>query len=313
MDNTPQQLLAAVKKILAELQSLNNNLQRYSEAIDNSSDSDKQNINITPEVRAVLDLPESEQARKKTSDEGQKRYQKRNLLIGWLTLFALIGYAIVTGFIYLATNKAANAAKDSANAATEAANIAQKQLEVTERPWVAVVVEPVGRITWNDGGLQYSFKITCKNIGKTPAFDVMHFESTTLKRPEDVGAAQRDLAKGFSINEPSDGADNIMPGDDRQTIVQYQVSRKDIEDAIAYSNQKWPKAPALITPSLIGVVYYRSSLDKERHQTGFIYEVGFWDPAKGITVTALDQRSDGNIPPDRVRIRHHPYADGRID
>lgn len=260
-------------------------------------------------TRIIFSEEDVQEHRRNQKD--QKAIQQSLKRAAWLTFWAVSIYAGITLAIYCASNRAANAAKESADAATKAATTAEQQLEVAERPWVAVVVEPAGWITWNDGGLQYSFKITYKNIGKTPAFEVTHFESTTLKRLEDVGAAQRDLAKGF-INATLDTA-NIMPGDERQTIVHTQVSREDVEAAIAYSNQRWPKAPALISPALIGVVYYRSSLDKERHQTGFIYEIGFWDPAKGITVTALDPRSDGNIPPDRIRIRHHPYADGHID
>lgn len=251
-------------------------------------------------------FPVEEKREWRENQEKQYTLHKSLVIATWLTFVAVFIYAAITLAVY-------RAAKKSADAAEKAANTAQSQLEVAERPWIAIVVEPAGWITWNEGGLQYSFKITCKNIGKTPAFEVMHFESTTLKMLEDVGEAQRDLAKSFAINRPSYGADNIMPGDERQVIVRYQVPRKDVEDAIAYSNKKWPKAQALIAPALIGVVYYRSSLDKERHQTGFIYEIGFWDPAKGITVTALDPRSDGNIPPDRVRIRHHPDADGHID
>lgn len=127
MDKTPQQLLATAKKILAELQSLNDNLQKQSDAIAKNSQPAKQDINITPEVRAVLDLPESEQARQRAADASQKRYQKRNLLVSWLTLFALVAYAIVTALIYRASEDAAKAAQTAADAASAQAVAASAQ------------------------------------------------------------------------------------------------------------------------------------------------------------------------------------------
>ena len=61
------------------------------------------------------------------------------------------------------------------------------------------------------------------------------------------------------------------------------------------------------------MVTYRTQFDDAVHHTGFIYEIGFWDQTKGISVTAIDPVGDGNIPFDRVRIRRYPGVDGKVD
>lgn len=138
MDKTPQQLLTVAKKILAELQSLNENLQKQGEAIIKNSQAAKQDIHITPEMRAVLDLPENEQARQRAADASQKRYQKRNLLVAWLTLFALAAYAIVTALIYRATEDAAKAAQAAALQANNSFDLSFKTIRADK----AAILEP---------------------------------------------------------------------------------------------------------------------------------------------------------------------------
>ncbi len=139
-----------VKTFLAELRSLNNNLQKHSQAIAEANEATKEHESKTPEVRAILNFPESVQRSKEAADAREERYQNRNFLLGLATLIALVIYAITTIFIYCATNRAATATEKAAKAAGDAANeakrsriqaeaslnatIAQSQLD--QRAWV---------------------------------------------------------------------------------------------------------------------------------------------------------------------------------
>jgi hypothetical protein len=182
------------------------------------------------------------------------------------------------------------------------------------RPWVTVAIEPAGPLTWENGGLQIHYKITTRNIGKTPALAVKRTEIVVLEKNADILEAIADWGKFTELYKGRVniyGNANILPDDGRSIIIKHHVDKTEIE--------KWARpwdginGPKLITPVLAGTVHYRTQFDSEIRHTDFVFEVGFWDPAKGITVVALDPAVDGNIPQERVRIRRHPHIDGNVD
>jgi hypothetical protein len=210
--------------------------------------------------------------------------------------------------------EAATAGAAAANLAAEAAmtgsELGRKALVADQRPWISVAIEPAGPLTWNDGGFQVSYKITLKNIGKSPALRVTHAEAVVLNRNANLAAQQAGLAKMRALG-PIFGAANIMPGDDRQMIIRQPVDRQRVETEAVPGTAAG--GPNLITPVLIGTADYTTQFDAETRHTGFIYQIGFWDPAKGVIVTALDPAGDGNIPTERVRILRHFRVDGHVD
>jgi hypothetical protein len=159
-------MFAFLKTILAELRSLNNNLQKHSDAIAEATEATKTYEHKTPEVRAVLNFPEGVQADKKAADSRTERYQNRNLLLAWLTFGALFVYACTTIGIYIATYKAAKAAEKAATAAQQSITTARELFQKDQRPylWYSVIKPcPIARD-----------KIMCANIhfvnyGKSPA------------------------------------------------------------------------------------------------------------------------------------------------
>jgi len=170
-----------VKNILTELHSLNNSLQEHTSAISDATQTAKSNENKSPEVRAILNFPDSIQADKKAADERTKRYQNRNLLVGWITLGTIIAYAITTIFIYCANNRAANAARD-------AANVARDTLIASNRSWVGQS-GPVTLEFSDTKGDQYPARINLmlENFGHSPAVSV--FASANLVPNEELTQA----------------------------------------------------------------------------------------------------------------------------
>ncbi len=79
--------------------------------------------------------------------------------------------AISTIALWLATHKAANAARDSAIAAKQAADIAY----VDQRPWVNIRAEIAGPLTYEAGVWSIPTKYCLQNLGKTPATNVAAF------------------------------------------------------------------------------------------------------------------------------------------
>ena len=166
---------------------------------------------------------------------------------------------------------------DAAKAAKESAEIAKTTLIAAHRPWLTVSIEPAGEMNFNEGWFNLSY-------------------------------AEQERSN------PDPFAANIMPEDQWQQIVHSHTGAEAVDKALAVYTTKWQLHPGRIRPTLIGAVTYKTTLDGDVHQTGIIREVGFWDSAKGITVTAIDPREDGPvIPEERVRIRRHPTADGDIN
>lgn len=251
-----------------------------------------------------------QQAEQTTSSDGTKTLGEG------LQLFfnaILAGVAVLQIFLVLNAN---NSAKRSADAAIVAANAAstgndlnRQTLIADQRPWVAVSIEPAGPVTWVNGSARIPYKIALKNIGKTPALKLRHIEAIVLSLNADLAAEQTNWRRMVDA-QAGFGAINLMPGDEVAMVVTTQVNAQDIERAAV----PWAgEGPPLIQFVLVGAADYFTQFDANVRTTGFIYEIGFWDQAKGITVTAIDPKHDGDIPIDRVRIRRRPDVDGLVN
>lgn len=158
-----------LKQLLIELRSLNKNLQEHGNAIADAAKATKTEPYVTPEVRALLNFPESVQADKKASDQRNERYQKRNLVVAWITFVTLLVYAITTIGIYIATYHAAEAATNAAIAAKNAVNVARE----AGRPWIGPMrAKPVRTasgfnvtIEFKNGGIRPARIISAKSSG----------------------------------------------------------------------------------------------------------------------------------------------------
>ena len=154
-----------------------------------------------------------------------------------------------------------------------------KTLIAATRPWIAVAIDPTGPIVWRDGGFEVSYKITLKNIGKSPAIKVSHVEAIILDMDANLAAQQQDLGIFLSVEHPLYGLSNIMPGDDRRMIIHQQVNRREVEKAM----KPWAGiAPGLITPVLIGVVHYLTEFDTEWRKLASYLKLVFGTKLKAL-------------------------------
>jgi len=230
-----------------------------------------------------------------------------------LTSILLAFVALVQIALVLNANESArisaNAAVAAANASSKANDLSRQALIADQRPWIAISIEPAGPITWANGGMQVPFKITLKNIGKTPALRLRHIEAMVLDMNADLPGTQAMFRKMLPAGGGI-GAINLMPGDEAQLIINQQADAQNVER----SSAAWAgEGPKLVLPVIVGSADYYTQFDTDVHTTGFIYEIGFWDPAKGITVTAMDPLADGDISQDRVRIRRRSDVDALVD
>jgi hypothetical protein len=270
--------LAFIKSLHSELRSLNNNLEKHSEAIDKATDATKEFGNKAPEVRAILNFPESVQASKEAANAREQRYQNRNLLLGLVTLISLVIYAITTIFIYCASNKAANAAKESADAAKNAVaasnrqakaaedsiGIARDAMRLQQRPWVGIDdaenALQTTAIRFNaDGNAHMGYRIQVKNFSNSAAQNVLPVVVLMITEDiESVRARERSVCENYVNN--SDFGNTIFPGRQRLSAQSSSLAQRSEMRSSKGKFEAW----------LVGCIGYKDSFGHLYH-TGFIY------------------------------------------
>jgi hypothetical protein len=105
--------------------------------------------------------PEEQDAR----EERREKNERETLRVAWFTLIALILYSAITGAMWLATKKSADAAKESAEAARQTADTSKAALHFDQRAWVSMIRDD---FRWHVGDAMV-FPSRYLNNGKTPA------------------------------------------------------------------------------------------------------------------------------------------------
>ncbi len=204
---------------------------------------------------------------------------------------AVAAAAAVFTLVYLyrtlkATESAANAANNQAQAALIAAGTAQKQLELSERPWVSADVSLAGPLIYKIvagpriyefSGAQISLRIVLKNTGNSPAVAVSVQLAAYPNYRDDALEQQHQLCDPLRRYAFNSGP-TIFPGQTMKEVYSLTLSLKDIEKATRGSN-----AP-FIDPMIIGCVDYGFEFKPEHHQTGFISTIARFGKANaGLT------------------------------
>jgi hypothetical protein len=195
MDNTVREFLLLVKKLLAELRTLNFNFLRFQETVESISEEQQtQNMGAppSPEMAAILNTLQAIHTEQATGNRSQDTHEKRNAWIGGTGVFVLLAYTLVNWGMLRAMKEANKAASDSfaktlcqmrvqtraqQDAATASGNSAKAMGDqVTEfrnstyytlRPYVSVVsVDIVGGLK---EGQKFKGVAQIVNSGKTPA------------------------------------------------------------------------------------------------------------------------------------------------
>jgi hypothetical protein len=179
-------------------------------------------------------------------------------------LFVLVVYALATIAIWCANKKAADAAKEAANAAQTATAIASKQLDLSERPWIAPRFVPSYLMFRQDGAL-LGLRITVTNIGHSVAESIsvwteLYFESKTLLSE---GKRYCDIPKN-ATNKDYRGGFLLFPGEPRSLEQPAIATEESVKEALTNGDLK---NSHMIEAHLITCIDYRSSIDSEHHQT----------------------------------------------
>ncbi len=136
----------------------------------------------------------------------------------FLTFIALV--AIIRTLHH--TRRAGDAAFDMVEEAKSTTKAAQDTINVMrdeQRPWVVIVPNEIVEITQDGDSCSTKFSICCRNVGKTPAIDVVFRHEVILQNISNLNAISdsfcttfrdSDIAKIVGRVLPSDGKDEIF-------------------------------------------------------------------------------------------------------
>ena len=148
---------------------------------------------------------------------------------------------------------------------------AQKQLEMTERPWVSVTMTINSPFVFDVNGAHVGLKVSIKNIGHSPAVRIWPDAEMVIMPPRQTNelAAERNrFCSQTKIPQeklPQIG-DTLFPGEDDEQDWELHMKRVDIERA---SNRDG----GFIMPVIIACVPYHSTFNESTYLTAKIREV----------------------------------------
>jgi len=208
---------------------------------------------------------------------------------GAITALAAIVIASFAALLWISTDKlwtqaleAGRTARISADAASKNANAAL----LAARPWLTCNVEIAGPLVFDaDGDAVFRFKISARNIGKSPAMSVKLFPpQLTLSSSQFVGSnisLQRlaDLSRGLPARGGAVVGSADPPGGNPEGAVLFPDGVYIEHHELRLNHEELVRAcedvrPAMhFWPELIVLVTYVYQLADARGDTGFVYEI----------------------------------------
>jgi hypothetical protein len=162
----------------------------------------------------------------------------------------------------------------------QSADTAQKQLDMSERPWVGIDrVEPVSPLNFDRTGGHLSLSFYMTNFGHSPARDIRVIARLVPlpldKDHWDFAAEQKALCVSFRYLHDENGwaVTTIFPNSN--DVVRYppdvgaNIAPDEIKKATMYPVPK----QTLNLIYLLGCIDYRFTYSEDHHQTGFAYMV----------------------------------------
>jgi hypothetical protein len=211
------------------------------------------------------------------------------------------------------THTLAEAAKQQAGtsvtvaiAAKSAADTANRQLDLSERPWVHSEFTPTSLI-FNESGGFLNLNVTITNIGHSVARSI----SVWTELDVDTGTTLSEGERWCQIprnktNKDYRGGFILFPGEHRTLDQPAAVVTKEIQKALATGAFK---DNHMVTIDLITCIDYGSPLDSGHHQTRRYFTLGRLDPISHAVLGVFDPHA--TYAPSQIVMTPEPwdYAD----
>jgi hypothetical protein len=279
----------------------------------------RKNPNSRP-VRVIIDSipppqsPTDEEKAEKERDIKEKKLRLRLELGAGLIALGLLAVNIL---LWCST-------RDASNAARRSSDIAQKQLEMSERPWMSAefsIDQPIEFQPNGDMGVQ--LHVVMKNIGHSVATDVRLILGADPEGGGDwfmkVPKEQKEMCEMWrNTSFPSDNGSSttLFPGESYIEDASFKLTKEQIDKARLQVGGKW----VISGISFFGCVNYGFAFAPEHHQTGFNYDLVNpgpvpTRPAKFGKATGgtLSMNIGENIPVSQLKIRRSIFGGFYVD
>jgi hypothetical protein len=197
-----------------------------------------------------------------------------SVVLGVATLGVLVFHGVIMSRQSKSTEK-------SVAASIEQLAVMRKQVEITDRPWLAVDVAPVGPLVFIDGGVSLPVRFTVKNVGRSVATRAMIISELYIPKLEGeidkiVIEQRKKLCEKLNL---SFGTHTIFPNDTVMQDVTFNMNRQAVESVrFKYVDGDRVVSTDFLSIYIIGCVDYQFSDQSTHHQTGFIYEIKRLNP-----------------------------------
>lgn len=259
---------------------------------DSNTTTDKQQNNPSIPARVQVSFSEDDQEEHRTYQEKHYALQKSLQRAAWLTFWAVFIYAGITLAMWRATNKAANAAKESAD-------ITAKQFELSQRPLVSFYPTINRALSISPDGAQIGVEISYTNKGHSPAMKFWH-NIEMLPTTVDAIAKREELCAQTkaqqAVNERM--TDTLFPEDNFVQTYIVGVDKPAINFARSANH-------GYMLPVIVACVAYQPNFSDSVYTTGRIFDVFTVDPSKPGILLAVDVRETTIVPIDRLRLTAH--------
>lgn len=262
------------KRILRELSVLNQSIatlllkiQQQIEAISKQQYAEKERNQTPPVLRAELQIPEAIEHKREAENRKKARREWYGLLLNFLTLAAIVAYAIINYHMLRQIRREADAANRSATVAEGQFSLAQRSLGATidsfrleQRAWLDVKIRPNTR---PEAGKSLDIRITVKNNGRTPAVNIRSVtvrtavfkrDSPNLTLPKPTFKRTDYVSEGILAPDSTHYSDFVFPitsedisGIDTMQFRIYVFGRTDYEDVFKRSH--WVTFCGFLLPS----------------------------------------------------------------
>jgi len=192
-----------------------------------------------------------------------------------------------------------------AAAATAQATTVQKELELTQRPWMEGELQFTSPLRIDSDGAHTTVKLTIKNTGRTPAITVWRTSKIfaggndieTMEQWENEVCNERapnvtsGRPNGFTVFPKTQNSSEGLLSIDKATITQAR------------------RADGMVVLRIIACINYKYSFIKsdEWHQTSYVWEIDKKTP-NGVTAT---NANDDIVQPGDILMQNHPLLPGR--
>jgi hypothetical protein len=187
-----------------------------------------------------------------------------------------------------ASKTAADAATSAAKAATSAASTAKKQLEMSERPWLAAKIEISGQLRFDSGGGILPLNIFVTNIGHSPAQYTGPRAKLVVGWDIPTTNQMRAICDSLQTAGSKEATRILFPSDvpTKSREIAF-VPTKEIKQGL-----KSPIIPGKIGLSMVTCIEYISTFSAIRHHSEQLYAVSFVDPQSHMANGGFDPKGE---------------------